>query len=109
MADSKGVRDDSTIGQMATDSSGSLVAVVRIDHERSYADIPELLQSFINESDSQSWEAIKRKIDYMYTNLGVLLGHLDEETGFTSQVKAWLQDGRKLLLHGGQSLFVDVG
>ena len=97
MVNSKGITVDSTMGHLITDSSGSPVAAIRIDPHRSYARLPELLQSFINESDDRSWEIIKGEIDYIYINLGVLLGQLDEETHFGQQVKTWLKEGRKLL------------
>ena len=97
MINSKGITVNSSIGKLTTDASGAPVAAVRMNPDRSYADIPKLLQYFINQSDNQSWERIREKIDYTYTNLDLLLGRLDGEVDFKKQVKAWLKDGRKIL------------
>ena len=88
---------DSTIGKVITDTSGSPVAVVRMDSARSYTGIPALLQSFINESDSKAWTEIKRKIDYIYENLDHALARLDKETNFIQKVRAEVEAGKKLL------------
>ena len=97
MAKQKGILIDTTIGKLSTDSSGSPVSVMRMDSQQSYIGIPELLQSFINENDNQAWEKIKKKIDYTYNSLVMLLEKLNEETNLDRQVKDWVRDGRKLL------------
>jgi len=88
---------NTTIGKLNSDTSGSPVAVIRMDPQQSYLDVPELLQSFINETNDQAWEQIKEKIDYTYNNLVLLLEELNRETYLDSQVKDWLKEGKKLL------------
>jgi hypothetical protein len=79
------------------DNTGSPVAVVRMNPLRSYAGIPQLLQSYINDEDNQAWEEIRRKIDYTYNNLGVLMEELNSQTGMEEQLREWLATGKKLL------------
>ncbi len=88
---------NTTIGKSNIDSLGSPVAVIRMDSQQSYLDIPELLQSFINEANNQAWEKIRKKIDYTYDNLVLLLEEIDKETQLNRQVKDWLREGRRLL------------
>jgi hypothetical protein len=97
MSDFKGANVKSTIGQLVTDTSGSPVAALRINPYESYADVPKLLQDFVNEANSDSWDKIKKKIDYTYDCLGLLLKQLDEETHFSRQIANWITEGRKLL------------
>lgn len=60
----KGFLVDSPLGNLQTDGAGSPVGVVRMDAEKSYANIGLLLQEYINEGKEAAWEAIKKKIDY---------------------------------------------
>lgn len=97
MAKSKGITVKTSIGPLVTDASGSPIAAVRIDPHQSYLGVPKLLQGYINGSDTQSWEKIKGKIDYTYTNLVLLFGQLEDQTHFGRPIQAWIKDGRKLL------------
>ena len=54
MDSASGVIMESSIGDVQTDSSGSLVAVVRMDAVSAYVGILPLLQSFINESGTEA-------------------------------------------------------
>lgn len=92
----KGMVVDSTIGKLSIDATGSPVAVARMDTARAYADIPGLLRSFIDESNTESWKKLREKIDYIYANLGHALGRLEEETGFGERVRAQVKEGKKL-------------
>ena len=96
MAYKKGMVVDSTIGELSIDATGSPIAVVRMEPAQSYVDVPELLRSFIDESNTEAWKKIKGKIDYIYTNLDHVLGRLNEETGFGERVKSQVKEGRKL-------------
>jgi len=98
MDSASGVSVKSAIGDVLTDSSGSPVAVVRMDAARAYVGIPPLLQSFINESNTEAWEEVKHRIDYICANLNRALARLDEETGFGEKVKSETGAGKKLLL-----------
>ena len=97
MTDKTAIVVDSTIGKLSVDAVGSPVAGVRMDPSRAYADVPELLKSFIDESDTSAWEEIKKRIDYIYSSLDHALSRLNEETAFGEQVKSRIQEGKKLL------------
>ena len=97
MTSASGHLVNSSIGKATTDSSGSPVAVVRMDAANAYVGIPPLLQRFINESNVEAWAEIRRKIDYTYENLDHALARLDEETGFAEKVKSEVKAGKKLL------------
>jgi len=88
---------DSPLGKREIDHSGSVVAGVRMDPGKSYAGIGELLQEYINHCNPEAWEKIRVKIDYTYKNLDLALGPLDEETGFSREVKSRTEKGQKLL------------
>jgi len=97
MAHSKHTLVDTSIGMREIDASGSPVGVVRMDACKSYAGIGQLLQMHINQSDEQAWELIKSKIDYTYENLDLALGPLEAETAFSSELKARMEKGQRLL------------
>lgn len=88
---------NSPIGQCEPDHTGSPVGVVRMDPEKSYAGIGELLQYYINYSTQEAWEKIRAKIDYTFENLDLALSPLETETGFSNTIKARLEAGQKLL------------
>ena len=88
---------DTPIGKQAVDTAGQPVGAVRVEAEKSYAGIGQLLKDFIHGSDSASWRRIKSKIDYTYACLDLALGALEAETGFGRQVKERLDQGQKLL------------
>ena len=93
----KDVSVNSPFGERMTDSTGSPVGVVRMDPDKSYAGIGELLQEYINHSSQEAWEKIRSKIDYTYKNLDLALSPLETETGFSREIKARLDKGQKLL------------
>ena len=97
MKDRKSYVVDSPLGKCDTDHKGSAVGVVRMDPQKSYAGIGELLQEYINHSSREAWEKIKSKIDYTYENLDIALGPLDAETEFGKEIKTRLDKGQKLL------------
>ena len=88
---------DSPLGKRGIDHSGSPVGGVRVDPGKSYAGIGELLQEYINNRNQEAWKKIRVKIDYTYENLDLALGPLDEETGFSREVKSRTEKGQKLL------------
>ena len=96
MALKKGMVVDSTIGELSIDATGSPIGMVRMDPAQSYVDVPELLRSFIDESNMEAWEKLKGKIDYIYANLDHALGRLNEETSFGERVRAQIKEGKKL-------------
>ena len=87
----------SAILKRSIDNSGSPVAVTRMDPNKAYVGVPELLMSFINESNTAAWSEIKEKIDYMYSSLDCGLNRLNEEINFEKQIKSHIQEGKKLL------------
>jgi len=97
MVSLRGTVVDSPLGQLSIDVEGSPVAAVRMDPAQAYVGVPGLLRSVINEDDAETWETIKGKIDYMYTNLDHTLGRLNEETGFGEKVRSEIKEGKKLL------------
>jgi len=97
MTEKTGIVVDSTIGKLSIDATGSPVAAVRMNPAQAYIGVPELLKSFIDESNTAAWEKIKEKIDYIYGNLDHALNRLNEETGFGEQVKSRIQEGKRLL------------
>jgi hypothetical protein len=88
---------DSPLGKRLPDSEGSPMGVARLDPEKSYVGIGELLQRVINESSQEAWDKIKAKIDYTYEGLDLALAPLKEETGFEKEINARLNKGQKLL------------
>jgi hypothetical protein len=88
---------DSPIGKQTADFSGSPVGVVRMDPDKSYIGVSELLQDYINNSNTAAWEKIKKKIDYIYANLDLALGPLAEETDLQNKIKSRLDKSLKLL------------
>lgn len=88
---------DSPIGKQKADTEGSPVGVVRLDAEKSYVGVGKLLQDFINNSNSESWNQIRAKIDYTFYNLDLALGPLGKETNLSQDIKKRLEEGQKLL------------
>jgi hypothetical protein len=97
MPKTKPLTVESPIGQRKTDSAGSPVGVVRMDVDKSYADVGELLQKFLNDSDEGAWERIAEKIDYTFENLDLALRPLAEATGLGNEIRSRLDRGQKLL------------
>jgi len=97
MINQKTLSFNSPLGRLERESSGSPVGVVRMDVIKSYAGVGELLQKFINNSDQESWNKIKAKIDYTYNNLDYALSPLEQAVPFIHQMKEKLGKGQKLL------------
>jgi len=97
MEKGKGINIDSPIGRQETDFAGSPIGAVRMDANKSYADIGLLLQEYINDGKKEAWEAIKKKTDYTYESLDLALTPLAAETGFVQEIKSRLAKGQKLL------------
>lgn len=88
---------NSPIGQVRLDDTGAAIGVVRMDPARAYSPIPLLLQKHINNGDGEAWQEIVQRIDYIYDGIGRALGALDNETGFSREIKARVVSGQKLL------------
>ena len=97
MINQKTLSFNSPLGRQERDSSGSPVGVVRMDVIKSYEGVGELLQKFINNSDQESWNKIKTKIDYTYNNLDYAFSPLEQAAPFIHQMKEKLENGQKLL------------
>ncbi|NVM45802.1 MAG: DUF362 domain-containing protein [Candidatus Lokiarchaeota archaeon] len=97
MKNQKLLKFSSPMGKQEKDSSGSPVGVVRMNVTESYSDVCELLQNFINNSDQESWNNIKAKIDYTYKYLDYALSPLDQTVFLIHQIKEKLEKGQKLL------------
>jgi hypothetical protein len=97
MAGQKSTVVDSPIGKVSIDKTGSPVAAVKMEPDKSYVGVPALLQSFIDQANPDAWSKIKEKIDYIYVNIDSLLSQLDRETHFTRKVKSEAKAGKKLL------------
>ena len=91
------VKVKSTIGEMALDSSGSPVGVVKMDGARAGDRIPQLLKAVIDEADDAAWNEIRGKIDYVYSNVDIALGRLDDESRFGDTVRAEVALGKRVL------------
>jgi hypothetical protein len=88
---------ETPIGKHAVDAEGSPIGVVRMDPEKSYADIGLLLQDYINHHNPSAWQKITEKIDYTYNNLDQALRLLEAETNFNKEIQQRLKKGQKLL------------
>lgn len=97
MNNEKTISFNSPLGRQESDSSGSPIGVVRMDVSKSYEGMNELLQKFINDSDQESWDQIKTKIDYTYNNLDYVLSFLEQATSFIAQIKEKFKLGQKIL------------
>lgn len=97
MAAEPGTIVDSPIGKASLDRTGSAIAVVRMDPLQAYVEVPGLLKRVIDESDTEAWQKIRERIDYIYNNLALALGLLDRETSFSQTVRSEVATGKKLL------------
>jgi hypothetical protein len=57
-----GAKVNSPIGEVEIDSGGAVVGVVRMDPQRSYSEVPELLKHVIDDGSDTAWQAIKQRI-----------------------------------------------
>ncbi len=96
MSHNKDKQLDTPNGKQAVDATGSPVGVARLDGERSYAGIGDLLKAHINDADRAAWAKIREKIDYTYECLDCALGALEEEAGFGREVMQHIEEGKKL-------------
>ena len=97
MGNSKVKEINSPMGKQAVDADGSPIGAVRMDPEKSYAGIGELLGDYINNTNQKAWDKIKLKIDYTLENLNHALNPLSEKTNLRSEIKSRLEMGQKLL------------
>jgi hypothetical protein len=97
MGNAKNIFINSPIGKQEIDSKGSTVGVVRMDVDKSYAAVGKLLQNYINQSDQDSWDKIKAKIDYTFHHLDLALSPLKNETILDRELRSRLERGQKLL------------
>ena len=88
---------NSPLGKRKADCEGSPVGVSRLDVDKSYAGVGELLQQVINQNSQDAWEQIRQKIDYTYESLDLALTPLNGETGFIREIQSRLANGLKLL------------
>jgi hypothetical protein len=88
---------DSPLGKQKTDHLGSPIGVTRIDPVQSYSGTGGLLQQYINNSDLDAWNKIKKKIDYTFNHIDLALKPLNTETDFYTEIKIRLDRGQKLL------------
>jgi len=87
---------DSPFGRVEIDSGGSSIGAARIDPERAYDRIGELLKDVINESSEEAWAEIVSRIDYIFTGVGLAMEALDSDINFSAEVKARIEQGQKL-------------
>jgi hypothetical protein len=88
---------ETELGTMSADHEGAVITGCRLEAAKAYAGVPELLQKVIDSNDSDAWEEIGRRIDYIYQHLDIAMTELDRRTGFAQQVNARLAAGKKLL------------
>jgi hypothetical protein len=88
---------DSPVGKIKLDSTGAPISCVRLNPADAYAEIPNLLQKYINNNDASAWAKITDKINYLYQNVDIALTNLNEKTDFIRKVKSELSLGKKLL------------
>lgn len=87
----------SPLGPRFPDAEGAPLAVLRLDPERSYGGVGLLLQRYINDEDQAAWQEIRRKIDFTFEALDLVLTPWAEETALAKTVKERLDRGQKLL------------
>ena len=87
---------ETPIGRRAVDSDGSPIGAVRLEVERSYAGIGDLLKDFLNGSNEEAWKKIREKIDYTFACLDIALGALEKETRFRDEMLERIEKGQKL-------------
>jgi len=97
MEQTKLVAVNSDIGEINIDRAGSALGAARLDAEKSYKGVSNLLKKVIENSDQDAWAEIKTRIDYTYTYLDNALTALDKEESILSRINEQLEKGRKLL------------
>jgi hypothetical protein len=79
------------------DSEGSPVSVVKMDPVSAYVGVPGLLQAYINDGDEAAWAEIRRKIDYIYSNVDKMLNSLSETSDYLDKIRRELEKHKILL------------
>lgn len=79
------------------DSDGSLITGVKLDYTKTYPNIPDMLQKFIDNNCEESWNNITKRIDYIYEGVSVMLNKLKEETNFMEKVQRDITAGKLLI------------
>ena len=69
---------DSSLGNQRIDHLGSPIGVTKIDPGLSYSGIGGLLQEYINNSDLDAWNKIKKKIDYTFNHIDLAFKPLND-------------------------------
>jgi len=87
---------DSPFGRVEIDSGGSSIGAARIDPERAYDKIGELLKDVINEGSKEAWAEIVSRIDYIFSGVSLAMEALDNDINFSTEVKTRIEQGRKL-------------
>ncbi len=87
----------SEIGEIILDHQGAALGVARMEAEKSYQGIGELLKKVIEADDLDAWNTITHKIDYTYTHLDKALQALEAEERFLDPIRQQVQSGKKLL------------
>ena len=87
---------NSPLGETGVDIGGSAIGAVRLNPEMAYHTIPVLLKEVIDEGSEKAWAEIVSRIDYIYSGLGHAMEALDNDTGFSAEVKARVERGQKL-------------
>lgn len=96
MEQKKEINVDTAIGRRMPDAEGSIIGVVRLDPNAAHVGMAELLQAYINRTDQEAWEKIRARIDYIYSNLGWAIDPVEQETGFSGEIRSGIKKGRKL-------------
>lgn len=97
MNEHKMMSADSSIGMSEIDHTGSPVAVVRMDPEKSYSGIGMLLREYIKDSHQDAWEKIRTKIDYTFRAVNFALLPLEKQASLREMIRPRLERGQKLL------------
>jgi hypothetical protein len=89
--------EETTLGKKPLDTSGSPVAVARMDPAQGYGENIFLIQKYINEGSENVWDEICQKLDAVYSTVRCALDSLEHETPFMADVITQINAGKKLL------------
>ena len=76
---------------------GSLISGVRMNPKRIYLTISSLLQQYLNQRDSTSWDKITHQIDYLYDGLVQAMIPITKDGCFIKRLHEHLSRGKKLV------------
>lgn len=79
------------------DQHGSLISGVRLNPKRTYLTISSLLQQYLNQQDSTSWDKITHQIDYLYDGLVQAMIPITKDGCFIKRLHEHLSRGKKLV------------